>query len=170
MKRCTRRPFFMSIWYNSQIKVNRKSLFIEKWYKKGVKVVGDFLDMNGNLLSKETFEENFGIAGICFLQYEGICRAVKKIIRIFVKVLTFLFIFLAYLKTKKVPRIFMLSWILKSNCLLLWKNGICCLMMTHSSGIRRLLHVLKRQKILHYNGFNTACYIEFCQLVITLKW
>ena len=29
-KELYRRP----IWYNSQIKVNRKSLFIEKWYKK----------------------------------------------------------------------------------------------------------------------------------------
>ena len=70
----------MPIWYNSQIKVNRKSLFIEIGTKKGVKVVGDVLDMNGNLFPKETFEENFGIAGLCFLQYEGICRAVRKFI------------------------------------------------------------------------------------------
>ena len=106
----------MPIWYNSQIKVNRKSLFIEKWYKKGVKVVGDFLDMNGNLLPKGTFEENFGIAGICFLQYEGICRAVRKFIKKFNLIhvagdsyicespYTFLFIFLAYLKTKRYQR------------------------------------------------------------------
>ena len=39
---------FMPIWYNSHIRVGMKTLFIKGWYKKGVKVINDFLDDNGN--------------------------------------------------------------------------------------------------------------------------
>ena len=74
--------------------------------------------MNGNLLPTEIFEDNFGIAGICFLQYEGICRAVRKFIKKFNLIAGDSYIcespyipfhISCLLKNKKVPKIFMLS-------------------------------------------------------------
>ena len=47
--------FKMPIWFNSFIKVNKKSVFIKKWYKQGVKIIGDFFDAHGNLLAKRDF-------------------------------------------------------------------------------------------------------------------
>lgn len=46
---------FMFIWYNSYIRVGMKILFIKSWYKKGVKVINDFLDDNGNFLLYVSF-------------------------------------------------------------------------------------------------------------------
>ena len=73
--------FKMPIWFNSFIKVNKKSVFIKKWYKQGVKIIGDFFDAHGNLLAKQDFEHKFNIQEICLLQYQGLCSAIKKFIR-----------------------------------------------------------------------------------------
>ena len=48
--------FKMPIWYNSLIKVNKKSVFIKKLYKQGVQIIGDFFDADGNLLAKQDFD------------------------------------------------------------------------------------------------------------------
>ena len=34
------------IWYNTEIKVNNKTIFNKKWYQNAVKTVGDFLQEN----------------------------------------------------------------------------------------------------------------------------
>lgn len=49
---------FMPIWYNSYIRVGMKVLFIKSWYKKGVKVINDFLDDNGIFCHMYVFKKN----------------------------------------------------------------------------------------------------------------
>ena len=51
----------LPIWYNSEITINRKSFFKLSWYSKGVKLIIDFLDSRGNILSKTEFENKFDI-------------------------------------------------------------------------------------------------------------
>ena len=50
MENADKELFKMPIWFNSLIKVNKKSVFIKKWYKQGVKIIGDFFDADDNLL------------------------------------------------------------------------------------------------------------------------
>ena len=54
---------------------------LKKWYKQGVKIIGDFFDVHGNLLAKQDFEHKFNIQEICLLQYQGLCSAINKFIR-----------------------------------------------------------------------------------------
>lgn len=49
------------VWYNTNIKVGMKTLFIKSWYEKGVKIISDFLDVDGNLLPHDIFQHRFNI-------------------------------------------------------------------------------------------------------------
>lgn len=37
----------LSIWNNTNIFVGNKPIFVYKWYKHGIKTIGDFLNENG---------------------------------------------------------------------------------------------------------------------------
>lgn len=60
---------FSPIWHNSNIKVEKKSMFYKEWYKKGVKIVKDLLHNDGSFLSKSDFEKRFNLNKVCFMQY-----------------------------------------------------------------------------------------------------
>ena len=47
--------YSIPVWYNSNIKIGYKSVFFKSWYEKGVKVVQDFLDEDGNFLCNDVF-------------------------------------------------------------------------------------------------------------------
>lgn len=66
---------------NSHIKVNKNSIFIKKWYNKGVKIIDDFLVEDNAFLSRESFEEKYNIQGICFMQYNSIISAISKFLK-----------------------------------------------------------------------------------------
>ena len=59
------KPIFISqesilatpIWYNSEI-INEK---IDSWDKKGIKTIGDIIDIHGNILSRQTIEKVWNI-------------------------------------------------------------------------------------------------------------
>lgn len=60
---------FSPIWHNSNIKVEKKSMFYKEWYKKSVKIVKDLLHNDGSFLSKSDFEKRFNLNKVCFMQY-----------------------------------------------------------------------------------------------------
>ena len=70
------------VWYNSNIKVGMKTLFIKSWYKKGVKIIDDFLDERGNILSHSTFQQKFDIQ-VCILQYNSVVSAISTHLKSF---------------------------------------------------------------------------------------
>lgn len=72
---------FSPIWHNSNIKVEKKSMFYKEWYKKGVKTVKDFLHDDGSFLSKSEFEKRFHLNKVCFMQYNSIISAVRKFVK-----------------------------------------------------------------------------------------
>ena len=68
------------VWYNTNIRVGMKTLFIKTWYKKGVKLIGDFLDDRGNLISHDLFQQKFDIK-VCILQYNSVMSAVSTYLK-----------------------------------------------------------------------------------------
>lgn len=51
--------FDFLVWYNSGIKFGGKHLFSKGWYLNGVTTVGDFLNVNGTIPSRQDFVERF---------------------------------------------------------------------------------------------------------------
>ena len=54
-----------------------KNDFIKSWYKKGIIVINDLLENDGNFLSFNSFKVKFDVT-VNFLQYFGICKAIKS--------------------------------------------------------------------------------------------
>lgn len=55
-------------------------MFYKEWYRRGVKIVKDFLYENGSFLSKSDFEKKFNFE-ICFMQYNSMISAVAKFVK-----------------------------------------------------------------------------------------
>jgi hypothetical protein len=69
------------IWYNTIIKVDKKSLFIKQWYERGVKIIDDFLDEKGCFLSKENFAKKYNIESICCMKYNSVISAISTFMK-----------------------------------------------------------------------------------------
>ena len=41
------------LWFNENILVQKKPIFYQKWYKKGIKFINDIVDENGEFLTLE---------------------------------------------------------------------------------------------------------------------
>ena len=50
---------YHEVWYNIDIKVDRKCIFYKIWYDKGLRYIRDFLNDDGSFLNYETFCEKF---------------------------------------------------------------------------------------------------------------
>ena len=48
------------IWNNRCIQINQKTVFIEKWYSKGILQIRDVIDENNNFLS-ESLKKQYAI-------------------------------------------------------------------------------------------------------------
>ena len=68
------------VWFNSEILVNHKTVFIENWYEKGVRIIGDFYE-NGKFLSIQSFQRKFALQNICILKFNGMQSAICKLVR-----------------------------------------------------------------------------------------
>ena len=71
---------FLPIWHNSLVKVNKRPVYIDQWYRKGVRIIGDFIH-GETFLTKDEFESKFGLQGICWLTYHGILSSLSKLFR-----------------------------------------------------------------------------------------
>lgn len=70
------------VWYNTNIKVGMKTLFIKSWYEKGVKIISDFLDVDGNLLPHDIFQHRFNM-NVCIMQYNSVVSAISRYLKSF---------------------------------------------------------------------------------------
>ena len=64
------------IWYNSDVKLGGKGIFLKEWWDKGIRFINDLLDENGNILVREECENKFSIK-IQFLHYYALCQIIK---------------------------------------------------------------------------------------------
>lgn len=77
--------FNIFVWYNFNIKIVCKYIFIKDWYMKGVKIIGDFLNENGNILLRIEFIERFYFLYIFLMLYNSvICVILKYLIYLFI--------------------------------------------------------------------------------------
>ena len=66
------------VWYNSNIHIANKYVFIKAWYKTGVKVIQDFYDENCNFLDIEEFKCKYSLKVLCTMQYNSVKTAIFK--------------------------------------------------------------------------------------------
>ena len=52
------------VWYNTNLCVGNKSMYFKTWYMHGVKIIGDFLDEDGNFLLQQVFSQKFRLTDI----------------------------------------------------------------------------------------------------------
>ena len=67
------------LWYNQSIKVGGNVIFYRSWKNKGILLINDLLDVNGDLLSYAEFQTKFGLQ-TNFLVFEGIVKSIKNYI------------------------------------------------------------------------------------------
>ena len=71
----------MLLFFNSNIRINRQSVYIKAWYDKNVKFVNDLFNANGKLMNKSDFEKKFNINNVCMLKYQGILGNIKMFMK-----------------------------------------------------------------------------------------
>lgn len=71
------------VWYNSNIHIANKNVFIKAWYKNGVKVIQDFYDENCKFLGIDDFKCKYNIKDICIMQYNSVKTAISKFLKMF---------------------------------------------------------------------------------------
>ena len=65
------------LWYNNQL--SDTSLFIDKWFKSGINLVGDIVDSDGVVISLAILQKQYKIT-INFLDYNRVKLLVKAFI------------------------------------------------------------------------------------------
>ena len=73
---------YSAIWYNNQI--SKELLFLPKWHKNGMHAVGDVLDKDGEIVTKDQIQKLFNINLLDFDDYR-----VKSLIQKFKKKVKF---------------------------------------------------------------------------------
>ena len=76
---CRENILLTPIWCNKQIVIGNKDIFIERWFKKGMTFIDDFLDEDNHILSLENLNLKFNIA-MPFVTYLSIVRQIRLII------------------------------------------------------------------------------------------
>ena len=74
--------YSIPVWYNSNIKIGNKSVFFKSWYEKGVKVVQDSLDEDGNFLCNNVFQQLYNLDDFCIMKYNSIISAISKYLKL----------------------------------------------------------------------------------------
>ncbi|MCU7800901.1 MAG: hypothetical protein KZQ70_12335, partial [gamma proteobacterium symbiont of Lucinoma myriamae] len=65
------------LWLNKSIKVGGSSIAYKLWIKKGILVINDLMNSNGNLLSYIDFDTKFRVRSN-FLEYEGVLEGIRS--------------------------------------------------------------------------------------------
>lgn len=69
------------LFYNSNILIGNKSIFLKSWYDKGIRYINDILDENGRILNKATFEKISDMK-VNYLHYMGMENAISKYLKL----------------------------------------------------------------------------------------
>jgi len=67
-----------SLWCNSKIQVDSKTVFYNDWYIVGIRYIGDIVNVRGELLSLNEINRKFNINITNFLMYLSICKAIPN--------------------------------------------------------------------------------------------
>ena len=62
------------LWFNTHLR-NGNNLYVNNWYSKGIKTIGDILDDNGNFYTFDRLKEIYRVR-VTFLNYENILQKI----------------------------------------------------------------------------------------------
>ena len=65
------------LWFNKDIKIDGKSIYIKQWFQKGIAHINDLITEDGNFLSLEKLQDLYKVR-TNFLTYHGIVAAIKR--------------------------------------------------------------------------------------------
>ena len=76
---CNNETFFLNqpIWFNSNLEVGGKSMFIKDWYDNGIRFVKDMYTTDGDIIGIHSLQNNYGIK-TNFLEYNGVRSVLRK--------------------------------------------------------------------------------------------
>ena len=64
------------LWFNNNL-IRGQNLYINNWFKKGIKQISDLLDINGNFYQFDVLKEMYGING-AFLDYQSLIHKIPN--------------------------------------------------------------------------------------------
>ena len=73
-------PNTCCFWNNDNIKVGHQTVYFKPWISKGILIVNDLLDLNGNFLSVENFQNLYNIRTNPLTDY-GLTKSIKTYLR-----------------------------------------------------------------------------------------
>ena len=65
------------LWYNHNAKVGGVTIWYKSWYDKGILLLNDLFDTDGNFFSLEKFQDTYSLQ-TNFLQYQGVINSVRN--------------------------------------------------------------------------------------------
>ena len=65
------------LFYNPNILIGNKSLFLRSWFDNRIQIINDLIDCNANLLTIDEFKKRYKF-DINFINFQGICLALRK--------------------------------------------------------------------------------------------
>ena len=68
--------FKTPIFYNSIFCIDKKYLFWKDWYKKGIRLINDIVNENGELYNQDELVAKYNIP-THYLHYQGITKSIK---------------------------------------------------------------------------------------------
>lgn len=164
----------MPIWYNTNICVGNKTIYVKLWYEHGVKIVSDFLNNDGTFLSQHDFEKQFSLTNIFTMQFNSVISAISK----FFKTMSvnrsdlskdfspFIPFYFGYIllneKCSKVLCQLINSKDIVPKAIQKWNTELSLYLEMILWKIF-LKFVLRQLLILQYNGYNTEFFTEFFQ-------
>ena len=64
------------LWFNNNL-IRGQNLYINNWFKKGIKQISDLLVINGNFYQFDVLKEMYGINGI-FIDYQSLIHKIPN--------------------------------------------------------------------------------------------
>ena len=72
------------LWYNKNIKIDYRPVFYKDWYQKGIHIIADLLNENGEMLSFEDVCRKYNL-DVEMMKFNGIVSSVNKYLKLFTK-------------------------------------------------------------------------------------
>ena len=70
------------LWYNENIKVNRKTLYLKVWCENKIYTVNSLLDEDGKIIDYNQFKKQYKVK-TNFLEFFGVRQALKKLMNVY---------------------------------------------------------------------------------------
>ena len=71
-------PHKQPLYFNDEIKIDKKTFFNRDWFQKGIKYINDLLDTDGNIFQWNEFMTNYNLDNNGAFKYYGLIHAIPR--------------------------------------------------------------------------------------------